>query len=121
MDDPSTTLKPHHPRGYGSFAKVLGRFVREEGILSLEDAVRKMTSLPATFLGLNDRGIVRPGVWADLTIFNPDSIQNLSTFGAPDKFPAGIEYVLVNGIIVAENGGRNEELSGRVLRRPSTP
>jgi N-acyl-D-amino-acid deacylase len=120
LDEPSTTLKPQHPRGYGSFAKVLGRFVREEGLLSLEDAVRKMTSLPATFLGLTDRGIVRPGAQADLTVFDPDHIENLSTFGEPDKYPAGIEYVLVNGVVAAEGGMRTESLSGRVLRRPSS-
>jgi len=120
LDEPSTTLKPQHPRGYGSFAKVLGRFVREEGLLSLEDAVRKMTSLPATFLGLTDRGIVRPGAQADLTVFDPDHIENLSTFGEPDKYPAGIEYVLVNGVVAAEGGMRTESLSGRVLRRPGS-
>jgi len=119
MDEPSTILKPHHPRGYGSFAKVLGRFVREEGILSLEDAVRKMTSLPATFLGLTDRGIVRPGAWADLTVFDPERIENLATFGEPDRYPAGIEYVLVNGEIAAEKGKRTETISGRVLHRLS--
>jgi N-acyl-D-aspartate/D-glutamate deacylase len=118
VDEPSTPFRPHHPRGYGSFAKVLGRFVREEDILSLEDGIRKMTSLPATFLGLTDRGIVRPGAWADLTVFDPDRIENLSTFGEPDRYPAGIEYVLVNGVIAAENGKRTEEISGKVLRRP---
>jgi N-acyl-D-aspartate/D-glutamate deacylase len=111
-------LKPHHPRGYGSFAKVLGQFVREEKKLSLEDAIRKMTSLPATFLGLTDRGIVRPGAWADLTVFDPDSIKNLSSFGKPDQYPVGIEYVLVNGVIASEKGERTEKLSGSVLQRP---
>jgi len=118
LDEPSTTFRPQHPRGYGSFAKVLGRFVRDEGILSLEDAVRKMTSLPATFLGLTDRGIIRPGAWADITVFDPGSIENLSTFGEPDQYPAGIEYVLVNGVVAAEDGKRTEGLSGKVLRRP---
>ncbi len=120
VDEPSTVLKPHHPRGYGSFAKVLGRFVREEGILGLEDAVRKMTSLPATFLGLTDRGTIRPGAWADLTVFDPDRLENRSTFGEPDRYPAGIECVLVNGVIAAEEGRRTKCLSGTVLRRPGT-
>jgi N-acyl-D-amino-acid deacylase len=120
LDEPSTIFRPQHPRGYGSFAKVLGRFVKDEGILGLEDAVRKMTSLPATFLGLNDRGIIRPGAQADITVFDPDRIQNLSTFGEPDKYPAGIEYVLVNGVVAAESGVRTEGLSGRVLRRPGS-
>jgi N-acyl-D-amino-acid deacylase len=120
LDEPSTIFRPQHPRGYGSFAKVLGRFVKDEGILGLEDAVRKMTSLPATFLGLNDRGIIRPGAQADITVFDPDRIQNLSTFGEPDKYPAGIEYVLVNGVVAAESGVRTEGLSGHVLRRPGS-
>jgi N-acyl-D-amino-acid deacylase len=119
-DEPSTVLRPAHPRNYGSFAKVLGRFVREERLLTLEEAVRKMTSLPASFLGLTDRGIIRPGAMADLTIFDPERIENRSTFGEPDNYPAGIEYVLVNGEIAAEGGKRTGSLSGKVLMHEST-
>jgi N-acyl-D-amino-acid deacylase len=116
-DLPSTVMRPHHPRGYGSFAKVLGTFVRERGIITLEDAVRKMTSLPATFLGLTDRGILRPGARADLTVFNPDRIENLATFAEPDRYPGGIEYVVVNGFVAAEKGERTDSLTGKMLSR----
>ena len=119
-DCPSTVMRPAHPRGYGSYAKVLQRYVREEGVLSLEDAVRKMTCLPASFLGLNNRGIIRPGAWADLTVFDPDGIENRATFAEPDTYPTGIEYVLVNGEIAAERGERSDTLSGRVLLHATT-
>jgi len=116
-DRPSMVMSPAHPRNYGSYAKVLQRYVREERVLSLEDAVRKMTSLPATFLGLADRGIIRLGAWADLTVFDPDKIENKATYAEPDKYPVGIEYVLVNGEIAAERGVRTDTLSGKVLIR----
>jgi len=116
-DQPSTVMRPHHPRGYGSFAKVLGTLVRERGIITLENAVRKMTSLPATFLGLTDRGILRPGAWADLTVFDPDGIENLATFAEPDRYPKGIDYVVVNGAIATENGERTDALTGNMLTR----
>ena len=77
--------------------------------------MRKMTSLPASFLGLYDRGIIRPKAYADLTIFDPETIENRSTFGKPDNYPAGIEYVLVNGEIAAEEGKRTESISGNIL------
>lgn len=114
-DFPSSVMRPAHPRNYGSFAKVLQRYVREEHVLSLEDAVRKMTSLPASFLGLNNRGLLYPGNWADITVFDPDTIKNKATFAQPDQYPTGIEYVLVNGEIAAEKGKRTDSLSGKVL------
>lgn len=114
-DKPSSILKPAHPRAYGTFAKILQKYVREERVLTLEDAVRKMTSLPASFLGLSDRGIIRPGTWADLTIFDPDTIENKATYAKPDVYPSGIDYVLVNGIISKEEGKRTENLSGKIL------
>ena len=121
-DTPSTVMKPAHPRNYGTFAKVLQYYARETGAIRLEEAVRKMTSLPANFLGLNDRGLLRPGMWADLTIFDYSRITNTATFAQPDRYPAGIEYVLVNGEIAAEKGERTAILSGKVLQRPpSTP
>jgi N-acyl-D-amino-acid deacylase len=118
-DTPSTSMRPAHPRNYGSYAKVLQRYVREEHILTLEDAVRKMTGLPASFLGLSDRGLLRPGAWADLTIFDRETITNQATFARPDQYPTGIHYVLVNGEVAAEKGERTATLSGRVLRHPS--
>ncbi|MBS7638051.1 amidohydrolase family protein, partial [Candidatus Bathyarchaeota archaeon] len=82
-----------HPRAYGSFPRVLGRYVRDKGVLSLEEAVRKMTSLPAQRFGLMDRGLLRPGLAADITIFDPRSIIDKATFEDPRRFPEGIEYV----------------------------
>ncbi len=114
-DNPSTIMRPAHPRNFGSFAKVLQRYVREERVLSLEDAVRKMTWLPASFLGLKKRGLLYPGNWADITVFNPDTIENTATFAQPDQYPTGIEYVLVNGEIAAEKGKRTDTLSGKAL------
>ncbi len=114
-DTPSTSLRPAHPRNYGSYAKVLQRYVREDRVLTLEDAVRKMTSLPATFLGLQCRGFLYPGNWADLTVFDPATIANTATFTQPDRSPLGIHYVLVNGVTAAENGVRTDALAGQVL------
>ncbi|MDP2859125.1 MAG: amidohydrolase family protein [Bacillota bacterium] len=107
-----------HPRAYGSFAKTLGLYSRDLGLVRLEEAVRKMTSLPASLLGLDDRGVVRPGLWADLTIFDPARVANQATFSDPYRFPAGIEYVLVNGMLAIDRGMETRTLSGKVLRRP---
>jgi N-acyl-D-aspartate/D-glutamate deacylase len=116
-DMPSTVMRPAHPRNYGTYAKILQHYVREEHLLSLENAVRKMSSLPASFLGLTDRGLIRPGSWADLTVFDSEHVENKATFAEPDRFPTGIEYVIVNGEIVAEKGKRTESLPGKVLDR----
>ena len=116
-DMPSTVMRPAHPRNYGTYAKVLQHYVREVHLLSLEDAIRKMTSLPAGFLGLTDRGLIRLGSWADLTVFDSEQVENKATFAEPDRFPTGIEYVIVNGEIVAEKGKRTESLPGKVLDR----
>ena len=113
----SGVMKPEHPRAYGTYAKILQKYVRETRVLTLEDAVRKMTSLPAGFLGLSDRGIIRLGAWADLTIFEPDKIENRATYAKPDTYPVGIEYVLVNGKIAKKKGERTDVLSGKVLVR----
>ncbi|UCD44120.1 MAG: amidohydrolase family protein [Candidatus Bathyarchaeota archaeon] len=106
--------KPH-PRVYGSFPRVLGRYVRE-GILGLEEAVRKMTSLPAQRFGLHDRGLLRPGMCADITIFNPDTITDTATYEDPVQYPKGVEYVIVNGKITVESGEHTGIRAGRVLR-----
>lgn len=107
--------KPH-PRAYGSFPRVLGRYVRE-GVLSLEEAVRKMTSLPAQRFGLHDRGLLRPGMCADITVFNPDTILDTATYKDPIRYPDGVEYVIVNGKITVEDGNHTGVRAGRVLRR----
>ncbi|MEM5774466.1 MAG: D-aminoacylase [Anaerolineaceae bacterium] len=106
-----------HPRNYGTFAKVLGEYARDSKYLRLEEAVRKMTSLPMNFLGITDRGLLREGMWADITIFNADTIQNKATFANPAVYPDGIEYVLVNGAVALDHGRETGSLAGKVLWR----
>lgn len=107
--------KPN-PRTYGTFPFVLGQLVREEGLLRLEDAVRKMTSVPAQRLGLADRGILRDGMKADIVVFNPETVRATATFAEPKQLPVGIEYVLVNGTVVIDRGVHSGALPGRALR-----
>lgn len=108
--------KPH-PRFYGTFPRVLGKYVREQNTLTLEDAIRKMTSFPATRFGLKDRGLISEGYWADITIFNPETILDCATYEAPHKYPLGIEYVIVNGRLAVSQGKITGERLGQVLRR----
>ena len=110
-----TGEKPN-PRTYGTFPFILGQLVREEKLLRLEDAVRKMTSIPAQRLGLKDRGILREGMKADIVVFNPDTVQATATFEEPKQFPVGIDYVLVNGRLVIDKGVHTGALPGRALR-----
>lgn len=106
-----------HPRSYGTYPRVLGRYVRQRQTLTLETAVSKMSGLPARKLGLSDRGYVREGYAADLVIFDPDSVEDTATFEAPHRYPSGIHYVIVNGQIVVEQGEHTGLLPGSVLRR----
>jgi N-acyl-D-aspartate/D-glutamate deacylase len=108
----------NHPRGWGSTARILGRYVREEKLLPLEEAVRKMTSLPASRMRLVDRGQVRPGFFADLVAFDPDTIIDRSTYVNPWQYSAGIPYVTVNGQLVVDNGKITEARPGRILLGP---
>lgn len=108
--------KPH-PRAYGTFPRILGRYVREMSILTLEEAVRKMTSFPARRMGLKDRGLIMEGMWADITIFDPNTIIDKATYEDPHQYPEGIEYVLVNGEIVIEKGEYTGAMPGKVLRK----
>ena len=105
-----------NPRSYGTFPYVLGQFVREEGLLRLEEAVRKMTAIPAQRLGLTDRGILRDGMKADIVVFDPGRVQARATFEEPKQYPDGIDYVLVNGQIVVDQGVHTGSLPGRALR-----
>jgi N-acyl-D-amino-acid deacylase len=110
--------KPH-PRLYGTFPRVLGRYVKE-GVISLEDAIRKMTSLPAQTLGIRDRGLLKPGMYADITVFDPEKIIDKGTYQNPHQFPEGIEYVIVNGTITIKNGIHTGKRAGKVIRHKRT-
>ena len=104
-----------HPRYYGTFPRVLGRYVREEKLLSLEEAVRKMTSANAAKIRIYDRGLLRPGQWADVTIFNPETVIDHATFEKPHQYATGIEYVIVNGKPVLERGTHTNARPGAIL------
>lgn len=105
-----------HPRSYGTNARVLGTYVRERKVIPLEDAIRRMTSLPARTFGLRDRGLVRTGLAADLVLFDPAKIKDLSTFAAPHAYSEGFELVLVNGVAVLERDQLTNQRPGRALR-----
>jgi N-acyl-D-aspartate/D-glutamate deacylase len=118
-----TALKPEgilgeglpHPRSYGTQPRVLGKYVRDEHVLTLEDAVRKMTSLPAQILHLKDRGQVREGFWGDVVVFDPATVADRSTFERPAQYPVGIEHVFVNGVQVIKNGQHTNARPGKII------
>jgi N-acyl-D-amino-acid deacylase len=105
-----------HPRLYGTFPRVLGHYVRED-VISLQEAVRKMTGAPAQVMDFKDRGLLREGYVADITVFNPDEVEDVATFTDPQRYAAGIVYVIVNGEIVIEECEHTGKLPGRALRR----
>jgi len=107
-----------HPRGWGSYPRILGRYVRDEHLLTLEQAVNKMTGLSAKKVGLRERGELLEGYFADLTIFDPKTVMDRATFEIPNQYPDGIRYVIINGQISVDEGKRTPTLSGRVLRGP---
>lgn len=107
-----------HPREYGTFARVLGRYVRERGVLTLEEAVRKMSGATAARLGLQDRGLLREGFFADVAVFDPGRIIDRATFEDPHRYADGVEYVLVNGVLVVDGGAHTGARPGRVLHGP---
>ncbi len=108
-----------HPRTYGTFPRILGEYVRTQGVLTWEEAIRKMTWFAASRYGLEDRGLILDGWQADLVVFNPDTIEAKATFEEPHRYPIGIEYVMVNGEMVVEGGEHNGRLCGRTLRHTS--
>ena len=108
-----------HPRGYGTFPRVLGRYVRERGVLTLEEAIRKMSGLPATTIGMLDRGFVAAGLAADLVVFDSETVIDNATFEEPSLPSTGIEHVLVNGVFAWRDGVLTGERAGRTLRRPA--
>ncbi len=111
---PSAGGKPH-PRSYGTFPRVLGKYVREEKLMSLETAVQKMTALPASKIGIYDRGVLKQGLWADIVVFDPEKIADQATFDTPHQYPLGIDYVFVNGRLAVEAGVQRRSRFGRVL------
>jgi len=106
-----------HPRCFGTYPRLLGQYVREEGVLSLQEAVWKASGFPAQKLDLKDRGLIKPGYQADLVVFDPATIQDRATYEDPLQYPAGVDYVLVNGEIVVEHGQQTNARPGRVIRR----
>ena len=106
-----------HPRNYGTMPRVLARYVREKKVLTLPEAIRKMTSAQAARLGLRDRGEIREGCWADIVVFDPERIKDMATFERPHQFPQGIEWVMVNGVVAVRDGRHTGALAGKVLRK----
>ncbi len=118
-DGPLGKGKPH-PRWYGSFPRILGHYARDEAVLSLESAVHKMTWQNAEKLGIENRGLIRPGMAADLMLFDPAAVVDRATFSDPHQYPDGIEYVMVNGTVVIDNGSHTGALPGRIIHGPAT-
>jgi dihydroorotase/N-acyl-D-amino-acid deacylase len=117
QDGPLADSKSH-PRGWGSFPRILGKYVRDEHLLTLEDAIRKMTSRPAARVGLADRGLLRPGMMADITVFDPATIRDVATFDDPNRYSTGVKWVIVNGRAVVADGAITDARPGRALRGP---
>jgi N-acyl-D-aspartate/D-glutamate deacylase len=105
-----------HPRAYGTFPRILRRYVREEKKLTLEEAIRKFSALPAQRMRLTDRGVLKLGMWADVVVFDPETVRDVATFDDPNRLSEGMEYVLINGVPVVENGKMTGALPGKVLR-----
>ena len=108
----------NHPRAYGSFARLLGKYVRDERVVPLEEAVRRLTSLPARNLRLQRRGLLEPGYFADIAVFDPDRIQDHATYDNPHRYATGVEHVAVNGTLVLRDGEHTGAMPGRVVRGP---
>ncbi len=109
-----------HPRAYGTFPRIIRKYVREEKRLTLEDAIRKFTSLAAQRMRLGDRGALKLGMWADVVVFDPEQVRDLATFARPNQLSVGMQWVLVNGVPVIAEGKATGALPGRVLRGPGT-
>jgi len=107
-----------HPRAYGTFPRILRKYVREEHLLTLEDAIRKFTGLPAQRMKLPDRGLIKQGMWADVVVFDPETVRDLATFDNPNQLSQGMIHVLVNGVAVIANGKMTDALPGKVVRGP---
>ena len=108
-----------HPRSYGAFPRILARYVRELGVLTLEEAVRKMTSMAADRIGHGQRGRIEEGAYADLVVFDPNTIQDQATYADPHRYPTGIDHVVVNGKVVIRAGALTGERPGQWLKGPA--
>jgi N-acyl-D-amino-acid deacylase len=106
-----------HPRMYGTFPRVLGRYAREAKLFSYEEAIARMTGMPAAKLDLDARGLLREGYFADLALFDPETVCDAATFEAPHRYPVGIPYVIINGSVAVDAGEFNQRAAGRILRR----
>jgi N-acyl-D-amino-acid deacylase len=106
-----------HPRLYGTFPRFIKMFVREKSMFTLPEAIRKVTSFPAQILGISDRGILREGNWADIVLFDPETIVDTATYEESESYPLGIQYVFVNGKLVVDQQNVTRSLPGRVLRK----
>lgn len=109
-----------HPRGFGTFPRILGKYVRQDGTIGLEFAIRKMTSLAAERFGIQDRGILRPGAFADIVVFDPNTVIDNATYENPTRLASGINYVMVNGVLVMDQAKLTGARPGRAIRRPGT-
>ena len=107
-----------HPRAYGSFARLLGRYVRDEGVIPLEEAIRRLTSFPAETFGIERRGVLAPGAYADVVVFDPETIEDRATFAEPHQYAVGVRHVFVNGIHTLEDGEHTGATAGRFVRGP---
>jgi dihydroorotase/N-acyl-D-amino-acid deacylase len=116
--DPDKPSRLVHPRSYGTFTRILGKYVRDEGVLTLEDAIRKMTSAVAARLSIRDRGLLREGFLADLVIFDPSTIADQATYDTPHRTSTGVRAVFVNGVAVILEGKHTGALPGRIVRGP---
>ena len=116
--DPDSATGLTHPRSYGTFPRILGKYVRDERVIPLEDAVRKMSSAVATRLSIHDRGTLKEGLFADVVVFDPEAIIDHATFEEPHQLSQGMEYVLVNGVVVVRQGAHTGEKPGRIVRGP---
>ena len=107
-----------HPRAFGTFPRLLGKYIREDGIMPLAEAIRKISGLPAETLHLRNRGFVREGYWADLVVFDPKTVADKATWNDPFQYPDGIPYVIVNGKVVIDDDEYTGDLPGAVLKAP---
>ncbi len=107
-----------HPRAYGSFARLLGRYVREEGVITLEEAIRRLTSFPTRTFGITGRGTLEPGMFADVVVFDPQRITDRATFAEPHQYAEGVIHVFVNGVHTLRDGEHTGARAGRFVRGP---